>query len=768
MLLNLHSYITRSTAMIRVIILTLILLLAWARAPLIWAAPSPNASIMQAEIQPDIKRSRPKIGLVLGGGGAKGLAHIGVIKALEENHIPIDVIAGTSMGAIVGSLYASGYSADELLEINETLDWVNIFDDKVSRGRSTFRRKSDEYGFLTDFKIAFKDGNIVLPEGLIQGQTLFLELSNLLSKTRSIGSFEDLPIPFRLVATNLEDGSPEVMTKGDLATAVFASMAIPGLIPPVERDDKRLIDGGLVNNVPVNLARQLGADVVIVVNVGTDAKPASEISNFIDVLRQTQILLTQSNTQFQLGTLNSNDVLITPDLGALGAGSFTHSTEIVEAGYQSALLHMPQYKSFQLNDYQWQNHLAGRRAAPPQTPMIDRVEVEQNTRLSDEIIKVGISQKIGQPLDATALNSDIDKLYAQGTFDRITYRVEERMIDGSPQSALKISASTRESADGYFNFGLALDSNLENESDFKLGVAYTKPQINRWGGEWRSEVNIGDTLEGVSEFYQPIGARQKFFIEPAIVFSRDRDDYFDDEDRRKGHLRSFSYAGAVQAGTLFGRWGEVRVGASLGRVEFSFTDPELKDNTIKLKDFAYNAEFSIDTLDTLSFPTDGQIFVVNHTRHTKGLGGNFKFTQTDIQGFKPFTQGRHTFGVGTRLIGSSGESAGLLGSAELGGFLSLSGFSEDEISDQYAGMILGTYYYRLNRKAPLFDAPVFLGGSIEMGNTYGSLDDVGLDNMIYAASLFAGVKSPLGPIFIGIGHNDTDATSLYFSIGSFF
>lgn len=163
----------------------------------------------------------------------------------------------------------------------------------------TFRCKSDDFGFLTDYKVTFRDGKIVLPEGIIQGQNLFLELSRLLATTRSVGKFADLPIPFKLVATDLETGNAVVMEDGDLATAVFASMAIPGFVPPVERDGKRLLDGGLVNNVPVDLARQLGADVVIVVNVGGDPKPASELNNFIDVLRQTQVLLTQNNSNFK-------------------------------------------------------------------------------------------------------------------------------------------------------------------------------------------------------------------------------------------------------------------------------------------------------------------------------------------------------------------------------------------------------------------------------------------------------------------------------------
>ena len=541
---------------------------------------------------------------------------------------------------------------------------AQCFNDKTSRSRSTFRRKADEFGFLTDYKIAFKDGKIVLPRGIIQGQNLFLELSRLLSETRSIGNFEDLPIPFRLVATDLSTGKPVVMKDGDLASAVFASMAIPGLIPPVERGGKHLIDGGLVNNLPVNLARELGADIVIVVNVGTDPKPASEIGNFIEVLRQTQIILTQQNTEFQLSTLNANDVLITPMLGKLGATSFDHAGEMAGKGAAATHAVLPQILPFGLSDLDWQTHLMTRLAIPQLRPVIDRVEVVQNSKLSDEILRVGIATKPGEVFDPARLARDVDRLYGNGIYDRITYKIDKQGED----TVLQIDAKVKESSDGYFKFGVNLDSNLENTSSFKLGVSYTKPQVNRWGGEWRTEFTIGDTLEGTTEFYQPIGARQKWFVEPSLSVSRDKGPFFDNQDRRRGDIKALGFGGSLQTGLLFGRWGELRAGITKSRITVNLTDTSLGFPKLKLNDSFFITRMTIDTLDSLSFPTSGGLLIAEYEIHDTFLGGDTRLHQTRINAFKPFTTGRHTFGLGTRLSGATGRDANIIGTTNLGGF----------------------------------------------------------------------------------------------------
>lgn len=728
----------------------------------VWLTIGVPSADAQEAVAP--KADRPRIGLVLGGGGARGLSHVGVIKVLEDNQIPIDVISGTSMGAIVGSLYASGYSADEIESITRELDWNDVFNDDTARRSQSFRRKSDDFGFLTDYKVTFRDGDIVLPEGIIQGQNLFLELTRLLATTRAVGKFDNLPIPFRLVATDLETGKAVVMKDGDLATAVFASMAIPAFIPPVERDGKRLLDGGLVNNVPVDLARQLGADIVIVVNVGDDPKPASEINNFIEVLRQTQVLLTQDNTNFQISTMGSNDVLILPDLDGLSAASFNKANVLIDRGKEATELRLDSLMKYRLDGAKWAEHLIDRLSVPQVTPIIDRIEFAQDSNLSDDILRAGLGIKPDERFDAVQVNRDIDRLYAQGLFSRITYKIVE--VDN--ETVLKVSAITKDSSDGYFRIGVSVDSNLENESSFKLGVSFTKPQINRLGGEWRSEITIGDTFQAATELYQPLGKSQRYFVEPSLFVNRDKQDFFDLNDTRRGDLKSLFYGASLQTGILFGRWGELRAGLTRAEGDLIFTDPSLAFANTDISDSSVMAQFSVDTLNSLSFPTSGGLLVARYEYHDEFLGGNTEFNVASLRLFKPTTFQRHTVAFGARLSGSDGRDGNVLGTSDLGGFLSLSGFSEDQLSGQYAAMALATYYYRLNRKSTLFDTPIYLGGSFEVGNVYQDFEDIGFNDAVYAGSVFAGMKSPIGPLFIGIGTNDEGSTSLYFTIGSFF
>jgi len=329
-------------------------------------------------------------------------------------------------------------------------------------------------------------------------------------------------------------------------------------------------------------------------------------------------------------------------------------------------------------------------------------------------------------------------------------------------------ANADESADGYFKFGVVFNSNFENNALLNLGVSYTKPQVNRFGGEWRSEITIGDRLEGVSEFYQPIGAAQQWFLEPSVFFGRDSVDFFDTQNRQRGELEVSVYGTSLQGGLALGEWGELRTGIELARANLNFTDNTLGLGEFKFQDVSYLALFSVDTLDNLSFPTTGQIFIARYDYHSEVLGGDLEYNAFDLLYYKPFTTGRHTFGLRTHFQGETGRDANRLGGVRLGGFRSLPGFSENELSGQYAGLVSGNYYYRLNEEAPLFDTPMYIGASLEAGNVFQDWESVGVNNLIYGGSVFAGLKSPLGPVLLGFGYNDTGASSIYLSIGRIF
>lgn len=712
-------------------------------------------------VEPD---GRPTVGLVLGGGAAKGLSHVGVIEVLEDNQIPVDVIAGTSIGAVIGSLYASGYSADEIKTIASELDWGEVFNDDPNRANSLFRRKSNEKGFLTDLKLAFDDGKLVLPAGLIEGQTLYLELSRLLTRSFQVENFSDLARPFRAVATDLSTGRPVVMNDGNLASAVFASMAIPGFIPPVEREDKYLIDGAFSNNLPIDQVLDMGADIVIVVDLGTDPRPAEELGNVLDVIRQLQILLTIGNSDAQRASVRSQDIVIDPALSEIAVTDFGKTETTIALGTEATERMLPELRRLRLNDVQWEAYKRKTDKFKPSQPRIDRIVIAQDTRLSDKILRAGLSIQPGDTLDVEALNQDISKLYDDGVFDRIKYEVKS---EGN-ENILVVSASAKESSDGFLRLGLELDSNLKNESSFQLGVAYTKPEVNSLGGEIRAELIIGDRTDLQAEFYQPFGSKQAFFVQPTIFFSRDQDDFFDINEQRRGEIDTRLYGASLEGGLLFGRWGELRGGVKRQFGKIEFTENALQGQSFNVDDTGLFARFSVDTLNDLAFPESGTSLVAEYSTHGNFLGGKAKYETFEIKGLKPINHNRHTVLFGGRLGGVTGDDSGVLGRSNLGGFLSLSGFGKDELIGRYSASALGSYYYRLNQKSPLFDAPLFIGTSMEAGNVYPSFSRIGFDDIVYAGSVFAGADTPIGPIFLGLGYNDEGRQSLYFTIGSFF
>ena len=278
---------------------------------------------------------RPRIGLVLGGGGARGGAHVGVLKVLEELRIPVDYVVGTSMGSIVGGLYASGKNAEEIDQEMRAMDWEDLFQDYPSRADRSFRRKSDDYTYAFKAKPGFNDGKVVLPLAYIRGQKFDLELNRLTLPVVEVKDFNRLPIPYRAVATDIETGKAVVLAKGSLSLSIRASMAVPAAFDPVEIDGRLLVDGGIANNVPVNVARDMGAEVLIVVDVGSGLFSRKNITSALDVTGQLGNYLFTLNSEEQLKTLGPRDVLIRPPLGDIGGGSFERVPETFPIGERS-------------------------------------------------------------------------------------------------------------------------------------------------------------------------------------------------------------------------------------------------------------------------------------------------------------------------------------------------------------------------------------------------------------------------------------------------
>src|SRR6204780_4206654 len=348
----------------------------------ILAAPLLVSAMASAQVRPSddgadrAAAERPRIGLVLSGGGARGAAHIGVLKMLDQLHVPIDVIAGTSMGAVVGGLYASGMSGEQIQHALSSLDWQGGFRDRPPRTELDYRRKEEDREYLVNLPLGIQGRRLVIPKGLVQGQMLTETLRQLTLPVAAITDFDRLPTRFRAVATNLETGNARIIGDGDLTTAMRASMSVPGLFAPVEYRGELLVDGGLTDNLPIDIARAMGVDVLIVVDAGFPLQPRKSLNSLPGITNQMLSILLRKDIERDLATLGPNDIVINPQLGDFTSYDFPNTMKIVHAGAVAAEVAMERLSALAVSDADYARYQQARSELRSGMPKIEFVRVE--------------------------------------------------------------------------------------------------------------------------------------------------------------------------------------------------------------------------------------------------------------------------------------------------------------------------------------------------------------------------------------------------------
>lgn len=706
------------------------------------------------------EKSQPKIGLVLAGGGAKGFAHVGVLNVLEEAGVKIDLIVGTSMGAIVGGLYAMGLSARELEELVLTIDWENIFVDDTPRSELTIRRKTDDAGFLAEPKLRLKDGKVRLPLGAINGQRLELELKRLTRAAVGINEFDKLPIPFRAVAADLETGEEVIIDHGELAVALRSSMSVPGVFPPVEFEGRLLVDGGVVNNIPVSVAQAMGADIVIVSTFVEKLGPAKDLGSLVAILNRSIDIMTLAGRRQQLASLGPDDVLIVSDLGEIGAASFEQAAEGVVPGEEAA---REQFDRLAM--------LASQAREIPQLLIPDlearpvrRIVIEHNTPLSEDVLRARMRTREGDPLDTEKLEQDMARIYGLKLFETVTYSVEE-VDDGV---AITVVAKEHSAGKDFLRFGLELLTDVDREADYNVGVSYTVPALNELNGEWRSQVTFGKRLALATQIYQPLDPAARFFITPGISILDLDVDIFEDRKRiaetRVIHARATVRAGSNLSDDL-AVFGEVSRG--IGRVREVTGSDLVKERNFDTASLGLG--FTYDDLDNLNFPREGAIFLGRYDWSPEDLGADEEFQMLRLRANVANTWKNHTLVLGQRVeiaVDGDLDSANL---SRLGGPFQLSGLLRGALTGDNTLLSRAVYYSELDRFGPAFlDTPLYLGGSLEYGNVFEDTDDIKIDDMLVGTSLFLGADTYLGPIYLGYGYTEGGEQALFLLVGGLF
>ncbi|MDX9788173.1 MAG: patatin-like phospholipase family protein [Desulfobacterales bacterium] len=709
-----------------------------------------------------VPAKRAKIGLVLSGGGARGAAHVGVLKVLEEYRVPIDFIVGTSMGALVGASYATGTSVAEMEEIIGGISTELLFKDKPPRQELSMRRKQDDYNIFFGPEIGIKDGKIGLPKGAVSGVQLETVLRRL-SKAKGFYRFDDLPIPYRAVATDLVTGKAVIFSEGELANVMRASMSVPGAIAPVEIGGKLLVDGMLTSNMPVETARAMGADVIIAVNVGTPLLKRDELNSILGVMGQMLSILTEQNVQASIAALKPTDILISPELGDYSTGDFDSLTKISPLGETAArkvaerlaALSIPAAEYAALRQHQMV-------ASAPDLEPVDEIRFENLKRVNPKTAQVVMETEAGQPIDQEVLDRDMRRLYGTGYFEHVNYRFMEEPA----KRVLAVDAVEKSWGPNFLRLGLGLSSDLQGDAYFNVLASYRKTWLNSLGAEWRNDVQIGRTVSFMSEFYQPLNEKGFFFIAPHVLYERRTSDLYQGSSRIATYDMT-SYLAGADLGGQFTRYGELRVGVKWGLLTPKLdTGPEsLTPGQGDITQGAFTARLFLDQLDSAQFPRSGWRLGASLFNSNDLLSADQTYTKWDSDGNLVYSFGSHTFNLSFKAGGSIGsESLPRYNLFQWGGFLQQSGYATGQLLGEEIKFGRLMYYHRLLKGSLLEGA--YGGLSFEVGEVDKPLVPGSPEGVLESACVFVAADTPIGPVYLGYGQAlEDNSNSLYFYLG---
>ncbi|MET0029162.1 MAG: patatin-like phospholipase family protein [Candidatus Thiodiazotropha sp.] len=713
------------------------------------------------DLSADRSNHRPKIGLVLSGGGARGASHIGVLKVLEAHRIPIDIITGTSMGSIVGGMYAYGYSVDEIERLLAETDWDRVFRDEAPRSERSLRRKQDDYNFLIKLEAGIKDGKFIIPKGLLQGQQLSLRLKSLTLSAPD--DFDDMPIRFRAVATDIESGEAVALQRGSLSDAMLASMAIPGVFAPVEWHNRLLVDGGVANNLPVQLARDLGADIIIAVDLSSEMQSKKGLGSPFSILNQTLGFTIQKNTDEQRALLTPSDILIQPDLSGYSSTDFWQAGEMIDHGATAANLKNQQLSRLSLTENAYRSYVSNLRQRHDVPVIIDKISFDNQTPLDTDILKAHITLNAGDELDLPGLEDDFNQLFGMNIFKRIDYD----LMRGEEDTELMIHAEEKDWGPHYIRFGMIMQTNFEEMGSFNLATSYTLNPINSMGGEWRSEIAIGHDQRLTTELYQPIDDQLRYYFRTALGYYKNHVGIYESGHQIADMEVSYSSLG-LAAGRHFGNWGTLELGAYTGSGDTGTFIGDMSAPNRDIKIGAWVARFMYDNLDSINLPRSGSMASVVWTAHRDELGADREFDTYTVEGLNANSWGRNTVMLWAGIAGAANTDEPVTDAFSVGGLFNLSGYHESELSGRYAGIMRMIYLREIGNSRSIFKLPVYLGASLEAGNVWNRREDIRFDSLIYAGTVNLAIDSPLGPVYLAQGFAEGGRTETYLYLGRTF
>ena len=704
---------------------------------------------------------RPRIGLVLGGGGARGAAHIGVLEVLERLRVPVDCVAGTSMGALVAGAWAAGLSPEDMRRELGRADWNDMFQDNPDYADLNYRNKQISRRFLPGSESGIKGLETTAPPGVVSGQKIKLFFNHLVRADAGERELQHLPLPVSMIATDIGSGERVVLRDGSVTQAMRASMSVPGLMAPLEYRERKLVDGGLVDNLPIAEVRErCGADVVIAVNVGSRPLAPAQIGGLLSIAEQAIALLTEQNVQASLALLRPVDIFIEPELGSITSSDFARHAEAAQRGREAAETLAPRLQALALDEAgydRWRQSVAvGERAAPT----VDEVQIAGLDRVNPAVVQRYVSLGAGDPLDTTALNRDLLRVYGDGWYQSVDYT----LVDQRGRKVLRLLPVEKSWGPDYVRLGVHLESSLGQGSSFELRGAYQKTWLNPLGGELLATAALGTTTGLGAEWHQPLDAAQRFFVAGQAAYWRERKDYFYVEQRIAEYRRA-STGGELSAGLNFSLLGQARLGWRETRIsnelETGLDIAELLNGGRTTRSGGWLMALDLDQFDRLYFPRRGWAA-------SASLYGNERddYSRLELQAQAAWPWQSWVLGARASWVDSPQGQLPFNEAGELGGFLNLSAYSRGQLVGD------GVAYAHVRAEHIIGSLPLGLRGDMRLGVAL-EAGRVGRpyavqerDGWLNSLTVYLGGETPLGPVYVGLGGGSGGAANAYLFIGT--
>jgi NTE family protein len=730
--------------------------------PSIWAVFLPSSSFADETSPAPVENERPIVAVVLGGGGAHAVAHLGALQELERQRVPIDLIVGTGIGGVIGGLYASGMTLSEIQVFLFDTDWEDVFDPDTRREDLSYRRKRDDEDFLIKYRVGIKDGQAQLPTSLIPNEKLARLFQSTVANTKGIKHFDDLPVPFRTVTMDLVTGNEVVLESGSLDRAMLATLSSPGTLPPVEIGGNLLITGSLLNNLPVDVARKWGADVIIASDIGPYTRSADDLNSVFNIVDQVSHLLQRHNSVASLSELRDSDIVITPAVGPAKETDFSSIEERLSLGSKSVIEISERLAAIRLTEVEYENLAAKRYAKRTLDPRITGIEIRNDSNVDDALILAQLSQPLNAPLDKEQLETDMRKVYGIGAFSSVDFNLRPEGED----TVLELNTVENRTGNRFWRFGISLQDDLEGNSSYTGSASLTWTQLNRLGAEWRNVMRIGERQQLSTEFYQPVDKLGRYFISVGAGFAERNVNIFESDGNIVAQTRVQELTGALSVGRVIGNSGELRVGVLRG----SGTARSNIGSDIPSTDFdlgGFSASAAYDTFDNVYFPKNGARAGLAWTGQRQSLGSSIEADILAGRIAAVRTWGTHSLLGALDIQTQLDDVAGAQNLLSTGGLFRLSGFQRDELSGRHtaAGRVI---YYRQIRSNPLrglLDASLYVGGSLEAGNAWQNSDDISFSNALLAGSIFVGADTFIGPVYLAGGLAEGGHSALYLYVG---